>query len=110
MTTTIGYTPPPGFEAASVGQAKIEKAELRDALRVAHEACDRARFEIMPRFRNVAVETKGDGSPVTEADREAERVIREVILAAFPGDAILGEELGGRPNRQHLATGVQRLL
>lgn len=94
MTTTIGYTPPPGFEATSVGQAKIEKAELQDALRVAHEACDRARFEIMPRFRNVAVETKGDGSPVTEADREAERVIREVILAAFPGDAILGEELG----------------
>ena len=72
MTTTIGYTPPPGFEATSVGQAKIEKAELQDALRVAHEACDRARFEIMPRFRNVAVETKGDGSPVTEADREAD--------------------------------------
>ena len=94
MTTTIGYTPPPGFEAATVGQAKIGKAELRAALRVAHEACDRARREIMPRFRNVAVETKGDGSPVTEADREAERVIREVILAAFPGDSILGEELG----------------
>ena len=94
MTTTVGYTPPPGFEQALVGEAKIGEAELQDALRVAHEACDRAREEIMPRFRNVAVETKGDGSPVTEADREAERVIREVILAAFPGDAILGEEFG----------------
>lgn len=31
--------------------------------------------------------------PVTEADRAAERAIREVIAAAFPGHAIVGEEL-----------------
>jgi histidinol-phosphatase len=40
------------------------------------------------------VETKGDGSPVTIADREAERAAREWIAARFPGDGILGEEEG----------------
>ena len=41
-----------------------------------------------------AVETKADGSPVTIADREAERVAREWIAQRFPADGILGEELG----------------
>ena len=44
---------------------------------VACEAADLARAEILPRFRSVAVETKGDGTPVTEADLAAERVIRK---------------------------------
>jgi len=42
----------------------------------------------------LAVETKADGSPVTAADREAERGAREWIEARFPEDGILGEELG----------------
>ncbi|HUG39635.1 MAG TPA: inositol monophosphatase family protein [Longimicrobiales bacterium] len=40
------------------------------------------------------VETKADGSPVTIADREAERLLRDRIAAAFPDDGILGEEWG----------------
>ena len=46
-----------------------------------------------------AVETKADGSPVTVADREAERVSREWIASRFPDDAILGEELGSRAGK-----------
>jgi histidinol phosphatase-like enzyme (inositol monophosphatase family) len=42
----------------------------------------------------VAVEFKGDGSPVTAADRAAETVAREWIRKYFPGDGILGEEFG----------------
>ena len=38
------------------------------------------------------IERKGDGSPVTAADKGAERLLRERIEAAFPEDAILGEE------------------
>lgn len=38
------------------------------------------------------IERKGDGSPVTEADKAAERLLRERIEARFPDDAILGEE------------------
>jgi histidinol phosphatase-like enzyme (inositol monophosphatase family) len=42
----------------------------------------------------VDVETKGDGSPVTVADKSAEHEAREWIAARFPGDAVLGEEYG----------------
>ena len=49
--------------------------------------------------RNVDVETKGDGSPVTAADRAAETVAREWIESRFPLDGILGEEFGAtRPD------------
>lgn len=43
---------------------------------------------------DVAVETKADRSPVSIADREAERTIREAIAERWPDDAILGEEYG----------------
>lgn len=85
---------PDGFVSARGGAAEIAEGELAEALAVAGRACDRAREQILPRFRRVAVETKADGSPVTEADRAAEQAIREVIEAAFPDDAILGEEFG----------------
>ncbi|MHA7838918.1 MAG: inositol monophosphatase family protein [bacterium] len=88
---------PPDFEVARPGAAEIGERELAEAYAVALRAADRARAEILPRFRRVAVETKGDGSPVTEADREAERAIRAVLGEAFPEDAILGEELGATP-------------
>ena len=42
----------------------------------------------------LAVETKGDGSPVTIADREGERAAREWIARRFAQDGILGEEFG----------------
>lgn len=40
----------------------------------------------------LTVDAKGDGSPVTHADRAAERLLRELIEADFPDDAIHGEE------------------
>ena len=45
-------------------------------------------------FRSVdlAVDSKGDGTPVTAADRAAERFIRERLAATHPDDAIVGEE------------------
>jgi histidinol-phosphatase len=42
----------------------------------------------------VAVDTKGDGSPVTIADREAERAARAWLAQRFPADGLLGEEFG----------------
>jgi len=68
--------------------------DLPALARAAEAAADAARAEILPRFRNVAVETKTDGSPVTEADRAAERAIRPVLRAALPEASILGEEYG----------------
>jgi histidinol-phosphatase len=43
------------------------------------------------------VETKGDASPVTVADREAEQLLRAELLGRFPGDGFLGEEGGETP-------------
>lgn len=42
------------------------------------------------------VETKGDGSPVTMADRAAEVAARGWIERRFPDDAVLGEEFGAQ--------------
>jgi histidinol-phosphatase len=42
----------------------------------------------------LAAEFKADASPVTAADREAERRIRERVESAYAGHAILGEEFG----------------
>jgi histidinol-phosphatase len=58
---------------------------------VARIAGDRA----LTYFRSaLVIEAKADGSPVTVADRHAERVAREWIERHFPADGILGEELG----------------
>jgi histidinol-phosphatase len=40
----------------------------------------------------IAAETKPDKSPVTQADRECERMIARILSDAFPGDGVLGEE------------------
>ena len=64
------------------------------AVRVAREAGDITRRYFR---QSLAVERKADGSPVTVADREAERFIRESIQRAFPDDGILGEEEDERP-------------
>lgn len=42
----------------------------------------------------VAVDDKADASPVTEADRGAERAIRAILAAERPGDGVVGEEYG----------------
>lgn len=41
---------------------------------------------------SVAFDTKDDGTPVTEADKAAEKYLREQIALAFPTDAVIGEE------------------
>jgi len=68
--------------------------DLPAAARAAESAADLARGEILSRFRAVAVETKGDGSPVTEADRAAERAVRACLRRAFPDFGVVGEEFG----------------
>ena len=50
----------------------------------------------LTRFRSddLAIESKGDGTPVTEADKDAEAYIRAELAAAHPDDAVLGAEEG----------------
>lgn len=42
----------------------------------------------------IAAEAKPDASPVTEADRGAELLLRELIEDRYPSDGIVGEEFG----------------
>lgn len=72
----------------------MKSIDLERIAQAAEDAADRARAEILPRFRRVSVELKSDGSPVTEADRAAERVIREHLRSCFPEFGLLGEEYG----------------
>ncbi len=44
------------------------------------------------RSKSLKVDAKRDDSPVTEADRKAEELIREGISGKFPDDGIFGEE------------------
>jgi histidinol phosphatase-like enzyme (inositol monophosphatase family) len=81
--------------------AKIDSATLAFANRLA----DAAGAVIRPHFRTlVEVTDKGGAAfdPVTEADREAEAVMRELIRRERPHDAILGEEHGLQPGTSGL--------
>ena len=75
--------------------ATVDGAFLEQALAVALRAARAAGERIAGYYRQgVAVEIKPDATPVTIADREAEDIIRGVLLEAFPGHAIFGEERG----------------
>lgn len=71
-------------------------AFLVEALGVAQRAADAAECVIHARYaaRDFSVDAKADATPVTEADREAELAIKDVLRAAFPTHAFLGEEHG----------------
>ncbi|QYK52929.1 MAG: hypothetical protein KF824_11795 [Fimbriimonadaceae bacterium] len=44
--------------------------------------------------QNATVDLKGDDSPVTVADQNAERLMRQLLSEQFPGESVLGEEEG----------------
>ena len=70
-----------------------EHPDAPAALALAERLADVARDIARRHFRTpLAVERKGDGSPVTVADRDIETQMRRMIRAAFPGHAIRGEE------------------
>ncbi|MEE1769537.1 histidinol-phosphatase [Streptomyces sp. JV185] len=70
--------------------------DYHDDLRLAHVLADAADAATMDRFKalDLKVETKPDMTPVSEADKAAEELIRGHLHRARPRDAILGEEFG----------------
>src|SRR3954462_7905315 len=70
--------------------------DYQDDLRLAHVLADAADAATMDRFKalDLKVETKPDMTPVSEADKAAEELIRGNLQRARPRDAILGEEYG----------------
>jgi len=71
-------------------------SDLTGDLELAHALADAADAITMARFRAVdlVVETKPDLTPVTEADRAVEDMIRARLAEERPGDGVLGEEFG----------------
>ena len=65
-------------------------------LAFALELADAADALTLPRFgaSDLRVETKPDLTPVTDADRATERLLRERIARDRPGEGVLGEEEG----------------
>jgi histidinol-phosphatase len=67
-------------------------------LDVAHALADRAAPVAMHWFEaGVEAELKEDLSPVTEADRAVELLLRDALAVMRPDDGILGEEMGASP-------------
>jgi histidinol phosphatase-like enzyme (inositol monophosphatase family) len=66
-------------------------------LALANRLADAAGAVIGPLFRgDWKSERKSDATPVTQADREAEAAIRQILEAERPDDGIIGEEYGTR--------------
>ena len=80
-------------DAAGVFEVMGEPADLDLAQRLA----DLSDAISLDRYlaNDLVVETKPDTTPVTDADRAVEKVIRETLARERPSDLIIGEEFGG---------------
>ena len=73
----------------------VDTALVDFAVSIAREAGDLTLKSFqMP---DLAVTRKRDGSPVTQADLEAESLLRDRIASSYPDDAIVGEEADDTP-------------
>ncbi len=67
-----------------------------DDLRLAHVLADSADAATLHRYKalDLKIETKPDLTPVSDADKATEELIRSTLKRARPRDAIIGEEFG----------------
>jgi len=73
---------------------------MQDLIAFATHLADEAGAIIRPYFRqSMDIETKGDESPVTMADRAVEQRLRHLIEQNRPQDGIFGEEYGIKPSQ-----------
>ena len=73
----------------------MREIDLDSLLTLALHLADAAGAVIRPHFRKpLAISDKPDLTPVTVADRAAEKTMRALIEARFPKHGILGEEFG----------------
>lgn len=83
--------------------------EISILLPFAHQLADAAAEAIRPFFgSHGVVETKGDASPVTQADKAAEAAIRALIETHYPEHGIYGEEYGQQAGKISRSAEVAR--
>jgi histidinol-phosphatase len=65
-------------------------------LSLAQQLADAADAITLHRYQalDLVIDTKPDNTPVTDADKATENVIRELLIKSRPEDAIVGEEFG----------------
>jgi histidinol phosphatase-like enzyme (inositol monophosphatase family) len=81
----------------------MDASQLQSLLDFATEAVFRAGRLTLGYFQNgVSVERKGDNTPVTQADKESEKLLRSLIEQHYPDHGILGEEFGHQPGASGL--------
>ena len=75
--------------------APATPAEIERFTPFLFELLDASFAEISARFlRGIEVDDKDNGTPVTQADKQAEAVMRKLIEARYPKHGIFGEEFG----------------
>ncbi len=74
---------------------RSKNADLLNAVTEAARLCGDVAMQYFG--KDIGVETKSDGSPVTLADRAAESAVRDWLSTHFPDDAVVGEEHGTTP-------------
>lgn len=80
---------------SSTRSDKHSRALGKEALEVAFEAADCAGEVLKKHYGRLAqVDEKFQAGLVSEADRESETVIKEILFRRFPNHQILGEETG----------------
>jgi len=85
---------------------------ISDDLALALAAAANADLVSMNRFQalDLEVSTKPDSTPVTDADKAVERIIRSTIEASRPDDHLYGEEFGSSSNAEGAQPGRQWII
>ncbi len=83
----------------TVNSTSDNASEVADRLQFARDVSAEASELILRYYHSSSlnVDWKRDATPVTDADRGAEELIRQAIHHRFPGDGVLGEEAGEEP-------------
>ena len=76
---------------------RLSAREVRAILPRVFAALTAADAITLGHLHRTKIHYKADGSEVTVADRAAERLLRRHLRAAWPRDAVTGEEYGGDP-------------
>ena len=81
--------------------APATPAELERFTPFLFELLDASFAEISARFlRGIKVDDKDNGTPVTQADKQAEAIMRQMIGERFPEHGIFGEEFGIKESQE----------
>ncbi|HVW69636.1 MAG TPA: inositol monophosphatase family protein, partial [Steroidobacteraceae bacterium] len=79
---------------------RLSQREFRSLVSTVSAALEESDAIVVHDLHKARASRKSDGSEVTLADKKAERLLRRLLRAAWPQDAVLGEEYGGELARQ----------